>query len=349
MNNRERNIVFDALKALAIFLVVYAHSIQYIGVNDYWTNPVFQFIYSFHMPLFFMISGFFFSSALRLGLKDFLKKKGVTLLLPCFVWAFIYGGIQFTSWEEYVQKIVNPLQWPFWFLKGLFLVQLIVYACTRVSARIGKGKYELAFAVFISAIIYVLPFMSVPRIMIPMFWGGYLIRLYYEQFEAHYKLIGIISLVVFGVLCVFWNTEGMTYYAGALPKAYEIIGHMKGYTWHDGLIIVYRIAVGLSGSVAIIALMHCVKQIPKSVALVGASTQDIYIFQSLILETLLGHFISFKSMNCYVVVPIILPIMTLLIIGACMLISRLVKRNNIMACVLLGKVPSPKNQNTEIK
>lgn len=135
----ERNIVFDALKALAIFFVVYAHSIQYMGVEDYWTNPVFQFIYSFHMPLFFVISGFFFTSALQLGWKDFLKKKGVTLLLPCFVWAFIYGGIQFTGWEEYVQKLVNPLQWPFWFLKGLFLVQLIIYVCSRMSARIVGG------------------------------------------------------------------------------------------------------------------------------------------------------------------------------------------------------------------
>ena len=134
-----RNIVFDALKALAIWLVVYAHSIQYMSGVDYWHDSVFQFIYSFHMPLFFVVSGFFFSSALRLGWKDFLRKKLLILILPCFIWAILYGALRFTDWNEFGRKVLNPWEWPFWFLKGLFLVQLIVYACSRVSARIMGG------------------------------------------------------------------------------------------------------------------------------------------------------------------------------------------------------------------
>ena len=134
-----RNIVFDAVKALAIWLVVYAHSIQYIGGVDYVNDVIFQTIYSFHMPLFFVISGFFFSSALQLDWKEFLIKKSTTLLLPCFIWALIYGGIHFTSWSAFGGNLINPQAWPFWFLKGLFLVQLIVYACSRISARIMGG------------------------------------------------------------------------------------------------------------------------------------------------------------------------------------------------------------------
>lgn len=134
-----RNIVFDAMKALAIWLVVYAHSIQYIGGIDFWNDHVFQAIYSFHMPLFFVISGFYFSSALKLGWKDFLIKKSTTLLLPCFIWALIYGSIHFTSWGAFGSKLINPQAWPFWFLRGLFLVQLIVYTCSRISARIMGG------------------------------------------------------------------------------------------------------------------------------------------------------------------------------------------------------------------
>ena len=134
-----RNIVFDAVKALAIWLVVFAHSIQYIGGVDYTNDMIFQTIYSFHMPLFFVISGFFFLSALRLGWKEFLIKKSTTLLLPCFIWALIYGGIHFTSWRAFGANLINPQVWPFWFLKGLFLVQLIVYTCSRISARIMGG------------------------------------------------------------------------------------------------------------------------------------------------------------------------------------------------------------------
>ena len=49
----------DLLKAIAIFLVVWGHSIQYfgegIGVLD---NPIGKFIYMVHMPLFMFVSGY---------------------------------------------------------------------------------------------------------------------------------------------------------------------------------------------------------------------------------------------------------------------------------------------------
>lgn len=333
-----RNIVFDALKALAIFLVVYGHSIQFFGVTDYWTNPVFQFIYSFHMPLFFMISGFFFSSALRLGWKDFLIKKSVTLLLPCYVWAFIYGGIHFTGWGEFGQKLINPWEWPFWFLKGLFLTQLIVYTCMHLSSRImGRDKKHLLFAMLMTLAVYVLPFMSVPRVMTPMFWMGYVIRLYYDQFKTHYLSVGMLSLLIFSILYLFWDTEGMQYYAGALPKAYEIIGHMREYTWHDGLLIVHRIAIGLSGSVAIIALMHVTQKIPDVVAIVGSATQGIYILQTLVLETILGTYVSFVGMNCFLVVALILPVCALMIVVGCAYLSKLIQTDKVLGRFLLGK------------
>jgi fucose 4-O-acetylase-like acetyltransferase len=137
MSEGTRNRVFDAIKALAIVLVVYAHSIQYLSGCDFWNNGIFQLIYSFHMPLFFMVSGFFISSSLQLGWKDFLLKKCIALLLPCFVWTIIFSCVQFPGWHKMLVTIVNPLNWKLWFLKGLFLTQLVLYACVRVGARGG--------------------------------------------------------------------------------------------------------------------------------------------------------------------------------------------------------------------
>ena len=66
----------DSLKGFAILLVLWGHSIQYLcsGI-DFFQNFIFKIIYSFHMPLFFLISGFFFHSALKLHFKDFFLKK----------------------------------------------------------------------------------------------------------------------------------------------------------------------------------------------------------------------------------------------------------------------------------
>ena len=330
-----RNIVFDAVKALAIWLVVFAHSIQYIGGVDYTNDMIFQTIYSFHMPLFFVISGFFFLSALRLGWKEFLIKKSTTLLLPCFIWALIYGGIHFTSWRAFGANLINPQVWPFWFLKGLFLVQLIVYTCSRISARImGGGKIEIAFAILCSMIVYMLPFMSVPRVMIPMFWTGYLMRRYYEPFKANYAIWGVVTTSVFGILLWFWDSQAMQYYSGALPKVYEIVVQMNGYTCHDGIVVLYRIAIGMAGSIAVIAWMHVIKHLPNILAIVGSTTQGIYILQTLVLETILGTYVCLKGMNYYLLMIVVLPISSIAIVVGCAYISKWMKEKRWMGFLI---------------
>lgn len=133
----ERNAVFDAIKALAIFLVILGHCIQYLSGLDYWNNSLFQFIYSFHMPLFFMVSGFFFPSSVELVWYKFLRKKALTLLLPCITWGIVYACINYESWNVFVANVITPNRWPFWFFKGLFLVQVTGYICLRIASRIG--------------------------------------------------------------------------------------------------------------------------------------------------------------------------------------------------------------------
>ena len=48
----ERLPLFDALKGFAILMVVYTHVLQFAGIGYYLDNPVFEFTYAFHMPLF---------------------------------------------------------------------------------------------------------------------------------------------------------------------------------------------------------------------------------------------------------------------------------------------------------
>lgn len=93
-----RELLPDAVKALAIIFVVWGHAIQYFhGVGyDYWSDPVFKFIYSFHMPIFSWVSGYLFSRSLqRYTTLNLIFRKAKTLLLPCISWAFLFGGVSF--------------------------------------------------------------------------------------------------------------------------------------------------------------------------------------------------------------------------------------------------------------
>lgn len=81
-----RILYIDILKLFTIYLVLWGHSIQHF--QPYCEKSyIFQTIYAFHMPLFMMLSGYFASSSMRLGFRDFFTKKFRQLLLPCLSWA----------------------------------------------------------------------------------------------------------------------------------------------------------------------------------------------------------------------------------------------------------------------
>ncbi|MBR5764466.1 MAG: acyltransferase family protein, partial [Bacteroidaceae bacterium] len=85
---------WDNIKGFAILLVLWGHLIQAIYGYDYAAssaNLVYGIIYSFHMALFFIVSGYFSCYDGR-ELKEFsvLKKKSAGLLIPFFVVGGLY-------------------------------------------------------------------------------------------------------------------------------------------------------------------------------------------------------------------------------------------------------------------
>lgn len=77
----------DIIKSIAIYLVIWGHCLQslYPVVGSGYNKPAFLYIYSFHMPLFMLVSGYLSLSALNRGIKDIIIKKVKQLLIPAFV------------------------------------------------------------------------------------------------------------------------------------------------------------------------------------------------------------------------------------------------------------------------
>ena len=79
----EKQIDFISIcKGIGIILVVLGH----LNIGEYWH----QVIYSFHMPLFFFISGYLFKNIYLEIPKEFLLKKAKTLYIPFVKWALIF-------------------------------------------------------------------------------------------------------------------------------------------------------------------------------------------------------------------------------------------------------------------
>ena len=99
----KRNVFIDIIKGVAIFLMLWGHCIQYCVANssvDFFENSVFKAIYSFHMPLFMLVSGYlFFYSFSKRDLKSLLIHKTQTLLQPivfCSIFNFFVTTVLFS-------------------------------------------------------------------------------------------------------------------------------------------------------------------------------------------------------------------------------------------------------------
>lgn len=126
---KHRDEYIDILKGIGIILVIWGHTSSFL----------FNEIYAFHMPLFFLLSGCFFST--HLPFKDFLKKKVNHLIIPFIIFFLLsclyYWGIlavtgRFTTNSLYSLKNIFPynnelINTPLWFFYALFWMSLIYY------------------------------------------------------------------------------------------------------------------------------------------------------------------------------------------------------------------------------
>jgi fucose 4-O-acetylase-like acetyltransferase len=132
----------DYAKAIAIILVVYRHiliGIQRAGIPvEQWLINANEMVFSFRMPLFFIISGIFISRSItKRSNSTFVGYKFDTILYPYFVWGFIQISIQiffsrFTNAErgliDYFHLFIQPRSIDqMWYLFALFNVSILFY------------------------------------------------------------------------------------------------------------------------------------------------------------------------------------------------------------------------------
>ena len=140
---KQRDKSIDIAKGIGIILVVYGHL----------ACPIKEEIYLFHMPLFFLLSGYFFS--IKDSLRDFLVKKTKALLLPAilfYILSFLYSFI--LSGKDSILYYFHSLGYflepngVIWFLVALYYIFLICYV-TEKYIRLNLLKYGIVLIITI--------------------------------------------------------------------------------------------------------------------------------------------------------------------------------------------------------
>lgn len=216
----------DHAKGIGIFLVVLGHTYRGIHaaklMNTSQFQPVDDWIYAFHMPLFFLLSGVFAERLQKLKIPEFFLNRLAALVAPYLIWATIQLLFQ-ASFSRYTNSVVGleAFQWililPFsqyWFLYILLLVSLIYYLLRALGTPITV-VLALSLVLFFSGPVLHLEFWP-PLLQVCgnlifytlgscLSWNGFLVRLN----RGHWAnlLLTIVGGYLAVTLMVDWNVE----------------------------------------------------------------------------------------------------------------------------------------------
>lgn len=266
-NKSERELLPDLLRGFAIILVVLGHCIQegsgeaYRTEQLYFNDRLYQFIYSFHMPLFMMISGYLSWKGIE-GAKEksarisLLKRRARSLLIPIFAWtALDYVRILIVNHlngEPQPEALVfvyfyNALSnlWFLWAVWWCFLVVFVMHCFMKDNI----GVYVLGFMA-----LFVIPDglgLGAYKYMLPYFLFGYYVHGWMQhkgwKQDCRPKIwMVIVAGLAFAGLFLYYNEDCFIYLTG-----YKLIGKPVGWQlWID----LYRLFVGFAGSLFFVLL-----------------------------------------------------------------------------------------------
>lgn len=297
----------DMVKLISIYLVIWGHALQYLNSESPMDNPLWVFIYSFHMPLFMLLAGYFSANIFQKNWKDVLYGKFKQLVLPCIIW----GGVTFILMKSINHgNTIQTLEIIFfdnlWFLKSLFF-------CIFMYRFAGFNAFILILSLAISQI---LPF-KLPQ-MYPCFICGVLLRKIDFLNRLNNKS-SILLIVLFTTLYVFFDSSYLD--SNLRDAVYKVLnGELSPFVnelWKR----FFRLLVGVVGALTIISSTKTIfqvmsnKQFGNRLARYGSQTQAIYIIHGPIMIFILGAYLGMDMLSYHIYSFVFCPVISFLLLA----------------------------------
>lgn len=221
---KQRDIIIDMLKGFAVLSVILGHAIQRgIGINggDYFGNFLFKIIYTYHMPLFMLISGYSLFKFTREYDLKFIFKRTFRLLIPTFVWSYLiwiardfdFVGIkEFVAFPnsilEYSKTLFFNPDFIIWFLYVVFIFDIWFMIQKKIN-KTADIHIDVLLSVFFYLILKLLPFSYFGilklQIYFPIFaFGYYLTPFCLKKLQSLCMCIFLLIYII--LLLIYQNT-----------------------------------------------------------------------------------------------------------------------------------------------
>lgn len=248
MAQKQRVAWIDFSKVICIYLVVLGHALSYSVTNECYLR---NFIYLFHLPVFFFISGYLYHSTEKNFYLDLLQNIKSLVVPYIFLNAIaLILKMPFYTHHDYYPAFFNFLighghapAGPAWFLLCLFWIKVQMFYIIKL-----KDSMQLLCAFLYCLLAYYFPwhlywdidssFMAMPIFVL----GYYSKRHYSEYINKHYSsfMMGavfiITSVTTFGLSLVqqkeamfsrLFGTSGVLFYVAAILGIIMVISICK--------------------------------------------------------------------------------------------------------------------------
>lgn len=343
----KRSFYLDTIKGIAIFLVVFGHCIQwgsgttYVSEGLFWENPVYRCIYSFHMPLFALVSGYLmYTSIHKRSITGYVKKQLLGIGVPLLTWAVIRwlysivtGNIEIGGGKILITSLFNEAMGGLWFLRVLLVCSFIIAV---VALCIKDNKWKLAiFAVVQIGLLFIPDYYKYDRVayLFPYFIIGYFAFIAPQKLKSLTSSWSVVVLsgVAFAVLFYFFKSEYIYSYC---PQATYIFrnGHSVQEVLGQMYVNCYRWAIGFVGCAFVVSLGRIVFKNKESiVSMLGRYTLAIYIVS----DMLNGTVLLYITRNCCYNIGLC-ALESILMIAVCIGFSMIVNKNKMLGLLFLG-------------
>ncbi len=153
---KERVKYCDALRFIAIIMVIGIHCFSLIRDSFVYTNKTYYFLLTFcdsffrsAVPIFFMLTGaFYLSRKEKINYKSFIKKNIPKLLIPFFVISIIYYIADcfyfkiatFSIYDFFERFFTNGIKYHFWFMYSIIIIYLFIPYLKVLVQNISKRE-----------------------------------------------------------------------------------------------------------------------------------------------------------------------------------------------------------------
>lgn len=187
----------DALRGVAIALVVIGHIVQYRSLDGNFFNYLFKYIYIFHMPLFFFISGLVFKVE-RFSARAFYRSL-LQLFVPWFFWTMIVVGFYMQHSNEFAS--FKSIFYLYWFFPVLILCHLILFLTVWLNRFVRK----LFVSMLISSLLIIFALKHV---------DSYLYSL--TKFHFLFVVVGIYAKLAYANISSILTSRGGWYFVSSI-------------------------------------------------------------------------------------------------------------------------------------